>query len=125
MRFITWHIHGSENPLPWHTDWFSTADLGFPVIDDQFHRDVHPLTRWYVLSLTRTGVVSTGPFFKFFPCNHSVNIKKKISFSGEAKDSAIFPFFILLHNRAKPIEVTMTVSAGGPIFCFVVLLKSL
>jgi hypothetical protein len=24
-----------------------------------------------------------------------------------------------------PLEVTMTVSAGGPIFCFVVLLKSL
>jgi hypothetical protein len=24
---------------------------------------------------------------KFFPCNHIINIKKKISFSGEAKDS--------------------------------------
>ena len=29
---------------------------------------------------------------------------KKKSFSGEAKDSAIFPFFILLHKRAIPIH---------------------
>jgi hypothetical protein len=28
---------------------------------------------------------------------------KKKSFSGEAKDSAIFPFYFLLHKRAKPI----------------------
>jgi hypothetical protein len=39
----------------------------------------------------------------FFPCNHIINIKNK-SFSGEAKDSVIFSFFILLHKRAKPIH---------------------
>ena len=34
--------------------------------------------------------------------------------------------WVLLGSRAViPLEVTMTVSAGGPIFCFVVLLKSL
>ncbi len=31
-------------------------------------------------------------------------ILKKKSFSGAAKDSAIFPFFILLHKRAIPIH---------------------
>jgi hypothetical protein len=60
-----WHIHRSENPLPWHTDWFSTADLGFPLIDDQFHRDVHPLIRRYMISLTRIEDLSLVPIFRF------------------------------------------------------------
>ena len=47
-------------------------------------------------------VVISRAFFLFFPCNHIINIKKKNSFSGEAKDSVIFSFFILLHKRAKP-----------------------
>ena len=34
-------------------------------------------------------------------------------------------FLLGLPNRDSVVEVTMTVSAGGPIFCFVVLLKSL
>jgi hypothetical protein len=33
--------------------------------------------------------------------------------------------WVLLGLPIIPLEVTMTVSAGGPIFCFVVLLKSL
>jgi hypothetical protein len=37
--------------------------------------------------------------FSFFASQTLKNLKKK---SGEAKDSAIFPFFILLHKRAKP-----------------------
>jgi hypothetical protein len=41
--------------------------------------------------------------YKFFASQslHNRNFFKKKS--GEAKDSAIFPFFILLHKRAKPI----------------------
>jgi hypothetical protein len=46
---------------------------------------------------------SSRAFFLFFPCNQIINIKKK-SFSGEAKDSVIFPFYFLLHKRAKPIH---------------------
>ena len=42
-------------------------------------------------------VVIGRAFFLFFPCNHIINIKKK-SFSGEAKDSVIFPFYFLLHK---------------------------
>jgi len=48
-------------------------------------------------------VVITGPFFKFLLRNHFITelfFKKK---SGEAKDSAIFAFYFLLHKRAKPI----------------------
>ncbi len=44
----------------------------------------------------------SGPFFKILLHNHFITdffFKK----TGEAKDSAIFPFFILLHKRAKPI----------------------
>ena len=38
-------------------------------------------------------VVISRAFFFFFPCNHIINIhKKKNSFSGEVKDSVIFPF---------------------------------
>jgi hypothetical protein len=48
-------------------------------------------------------VVISRAFFLFFPCNHIINIKKN-SFSGEAKDSVNFSFFILLHKRAKPIH---------------------
>jgi hypothetical protein len=44
--------------------------------------------------------VISRAFFLFFPCNHIINIKK-ISFSGEAKDSVFFSFFILLHKGAK------------------------
>jgi len=39
-------------------------------------------------------VVISRAFFSFFPCNHFINKKKYFSFSGEAKDSAIFSFFI-------------------------------
>jgi hypothetical protein len=46
-------------------------------------------------------VVKSAPFKDFSPCNHIIDIKKK-SFSGEAKDSAIFPPFFLHHKRAKP-----------------------
>ena len=48
-------------------------------------------------------VVVTGPFIKKFPCNHIINIKRKIFFR-EAKDSVNFSFFILLHKSAKPIH---------------------
>jgi hypothetical protein len=37
------------------------------------------------------GVVNSGPFKIFFPNNHLIN-KKYFSFSGKAKDSAIFAF---------------------------------
>jgi hypothetical protein len=46
--------------------------------------------------------VISRAFFVFFPCNHIINKKKTIS--GEAKDSVIFPFYFLLHKRAKPIH---------------------
>ncbi len=46
-------------------------------------------------------VVISRAFFFFRWSNHITNIKKK-SFSGEAKDSVNFSFFILLHKRAKP-----------------------
>ena len=43
-------------------------------------------------------VVISGAFIIFLLHNHSVIYKIIIFFSGEAKDSAIFPFFILLHT---------------------------
>ena len=49
-------------------------------------------------------VVVSGPFVKKLLHNHFITeffFKKK---SGEAKDSAIFPFFFL-HKRGKPMVV--------------------
>jgi hypothetical protein len=45
---------------------------------------------------------ASGAFISFCFTITSLNFffKKK---SGEAKDSVMFPFFILLHKRAKPI----------------------
>jgi len=48
-------------------------------------------------------VVISGAFIIFLRHNHFITeffLKKK---SGEAKDSVIFPFFVLLHKRAKPM----------------------
>jgi hypothetical protein len=47
-------------------------------------------------------VVIYRAFFDFLLHNHFINIQTK-SVSGEVKDSVIFLFFFLLHNRAKPI----------------------
>ena len=48
-------------------------------------------------------VVISGAFIIFLRHTHFITeffFKKK---SGEAKDSVIFPFFVLLHKRAKPM----------------------
>jgi hypothetical protein len=37
------------------------ADLGFPLVEDQFHRDVHPLIWRHVLSFIHTGDLSLVP----------------------------------------------------------------
>jgi hypothetical protein len=29
------HAHDAANSLPWHTDWLSSAELGFPLVADQ------------------------------------------------------------------------------------------
>jgi hypothetical protein len=42
-------------------------------------------------------VVISRAFFLFSPCNHIINIYKK-SFSGEVKDSVIFPFFFFTES---------------------------
>jgi hypothetical protein len=47
-------------------------------------------------------VVKAAAFFYFFPCNHIINIKKKISFSGEAKDSVVFSFFFCFIRELNP-----------------------
>jgi hypothetical protein len=69
-----------------------------PKFDPRMKKRTPPPNR-----TSSTPFVVTGPFIKKFPCNQIINIKKK-SFSGEAKDSVIFSFFILLHKRAKPIH---------------------
>ncbi len=48
-------------------------------------------------------VVGIEAFIKKFPCITSSINKKYFSFSGEAKDSAIFAFYFLLHKRANPL----------------------
>ena len=55
----------AENSPPWHTDWFSSAELGFPLVADQFHRDTHPLIRQYVCSQIRAGDLTLGPLLRF------------------------------------------------------------
>jgi hypothetical protein len=52
---------------------------------------------------TGRGVVDTGQFINFLLHNHFITEFFKKKKSGEAKDSAFFPFSILLHKRAKPI----------------------
>jgi len=48
-----------------HTDWLSSAELGFPLVADQFHRDVHPLIRQYVCAQIRAGDQTLGPLLRF------------------------------------------------------------
>jgi len=55
----------AENSPPWHTEWFSSAELGFPLVADQFHRDAHPLIRQYVCSQIRAGDLTLGPLLRF------------------------------------------------------------
>jgi hypothetical protein len=49
-------------------------------------------------------VVSYWTVYKKFASQSQHKYKIIIFFSGEAKDSVIFSFFILLHKRAKPIH---------------------
>jgi len=48
-------------------------------------------------------VVVSGPFTKFFPCNHIINIEIVIFFFRRSKRQRNFSLFFLLHKRAKPI----------------------
>ena len=57
--------HDAEISLPWHTDWFSSAELGFPLVADQYHRDAHPLIRQYVCSQIRAGDPTLGSLLRF------------------------------------------------------------
>jgi hypothetical protein len=57
--------HDAVNSLPWHTDWLSSAELGFPLVADQFHRDDHPLIRQYVCTQIRDGDLTLGPLLWF------------------------------------------------------------
>jgi hypothetical protein len=59
------HAHGAEHLLPRHTDWLSSTELGFPLVVDQFHRDVHPLIRQYVCAQIRAGDQTLGPLLRF------------------------------------------------------------
>jgi hypothetical protein len=54
---------------PWHTDWFSSAKLGFHLVVDHFHREVHPLIRQYVWVQIRTGDQALGPPLQFRGCS--------------------------------------------------------
>ena len=54
-----------ENSLPWHTDWSSSAELRFPLVADQFHRDAHPLIRQYVCSQIGGGDLTLGSLLRF------------------------------------------------------------
>jgi hypothetical protein len=65
--------------------------------------EARDLLRHHPLTPEQAIVVDTEPFLKFFPCNHIINIKKKFSFSGEARDSVVFSFYFLLHKRANHI----------------------
>jgi hypothetical protein len=57
--------------------------------------------------------VISGPFLKNLLHNHFITEFFKKTKSGEAKDSVIFPFFILLHKRAKPIHLSQFLLALG------------
>jgi hypothetical protein len=58
----------------------------------------------YIGSHPSAQVVISGPFIKILLHNHSINVKKEFSFSGDVNYEANFSFFILLHKRAKPIH---------------------
>lgn len=36
------------NPTHWRTGWFDSTSLGFPLLDDEYNRPVHPLLAEYV-----------------------------------------------------------------------------
>jgi len=57
--------------------------------------------------------VISGAFFKILLHNYIINIKKYFSFSGEAKDSVIFPFFFYFIRELKPIKTKSLRWVGG------------
>jgi hypothetical protein len=54
-----------DSSTPWHADWFSSAELGFPLVADNFHRDVHPLIRQYVIPRIHAGDKTLESLLKF------------------------------------------------------------
>ena len=56
---------GPETSPPWQADWFSSAELGFPLVADQYHRDAHPLIRQYVCSQIGAGDLTLGSLLRF------------------------------------------------------------
>ena len=54
-----------DSSSPWHADWFSSAELGFPWVADNFHRDVHPLIRQYVIPRIQAGDKTLESLLKF------------------------------------------------------------
>ena len=64
----TGEAQAEESSTPWHADWFSSADLGFPLVADNFHRDVHPLIRQYVIPQIQAGDKTLESLLKFRGC---------------------------------------------------------
>ena len=61
----TGDAQAEDSSTPWHADWFSSADLGFPLVADNFHRDVHPLIRHYVIPRIQAGDKTLESLLKF------------------------------------------------------------
>jgi hypothetical protein len=54
-----------DSSTPWHAEWFSSAELGFPLVADNFHRKVHPLIRQYVIPRIHAGDKTLESLLKF------------------------------------------------------------
>ena len=53
-----------EDSLPWNAEWLSSADMGYPLADDDLLRDPHPLVRQYVVEMARRGDDSLLPILQ-------------------------------------------------------------
>ena len=54
----------AEGSMPWNAEWLSSADMGYPLADDDPFRDPHPLVRQYIVQMARSGDDSLLPILR-------------------------------------------------------------
>jgi len=50
---------------PWHTDWLTSFEMGFPLVADGFHRGPHPLVHQYSARMAHEADMTLLPILRF------------------------------------------------------------
>ena len=55
----------TSTATPWHTDWLTSSEMGFPLVDDGFHRGPHPLVHQYCARTASEADMTLLPILRF------------------------------------------------------------